>query len=272
MYDSYFLVLGGIGLKICTLKEHNNISNYLLNNYTNGYIIKKSFSLLTLIVKVIIACVYAFSLGYRLFFTGDNFLKLGLKFLFVLIITYLFIGFPYSFFKASLLPNAFNKNIVELKINPFNMHIYISSNKPIKRNRVLISLILPSLIFIIIPNMINLISEFNIFLYAITSAGSIIACEDLLFSILLIKNDILGEDIIITPFEYINSNINLSGLEVSVELREDLNAKDKEYNDEFCYQLLENIDNTETRKEFKVTNKKTSFVEEVIFNTDNTKK
>lgn len=232
-------------MKVCILNNNNNENNHLLNNISDGYILKRDFSLINSFLKIITACIYAFGLGYRLFFTGDNFIELGIKFLPILAITYFPLKVIYNFLKAFLFPNVFNKDIVQLKINPFNMHITISSTNPIEKKKILLSLLIPCLIFIIPPNIFNLISEFNIFLYAATSVGTIISIEDLLFFILIIKNKVLGEILIVTTLGYINSSISLS--ETSAELNENLqidykgsvNSDSEKCNDEICYQVLE---------------------------------
>lgn len=171
--------------------------------------------------------------------------------------------FPYALLKASLLPNAFNKDIIKLNLNPYNMSISISSRKPISKNRVLIASIVPFIILALAPTVISYILEFNIYLYAIASASAIISMSDLIFSIILISNESVGESLIITPYEYIDSNISLK--ETSLDLDKD----DKlECKDEFCYQLLENIDKSKIKSSLIERNKDPEYIKEMIFNVD----
>ncbi|WP_278600926.1 metalloprotease family protein [Clostridium tertium] len=250
-------------LKISILKSSNNKNNDFIDEHNNGHIVKEDFSSLILFIKVIIASIYAFGLGYSLFYSGDDFLKVGIKFLLILIVLYFLMEFPYALLKASLLPNAFNKDIIKLNLNPYNMSISISSRKPISKNRVLIASIVPFIILALAPTVISYILEFNIYLYAIASASAIISMSDLIFSIILISNESVGESLIITPYEYIDSNISLK--ETSLDLDKD----DKlECKDEFCYQLLENIDKSKIKSSLIERNKDPEYIKEMIFNVD----
>jgi hypothetical protein len=270
LYDSYFLVsiLGGANLKISILKKDDTISNYLLDQYTEGYIIKKDFFNIILFIKVVVASIYAFGLGYSLFFVGDNFIKIGIKFLFLLIGLYIFIELPYALFKALLLPKVFNKDIIKLELYPFNMSISISSKKPVPKERILISLILPFLVFALIPTIASYTLEFDILLYAIASSSAIISVQDLIFFILLVFDNSIKGSLIMTPSEYIDSNINLN--EISLDLNEDNNNV---YKDEFCYQLLENIEKNKikeslNKKQDEKEFKDAEYIKEMIFNID----
>ena len=63
------------------------------------------------------ALLYAFGLGYSLFFFGEDYIKVGLRFLCLLILAYIFIDFPLSFFKALLLPKTFDKDKIIERAN-----------------------------------------------------------------------------------------------------------------------------------------------------------
>lgn len=194
MYGSYFFTfLRRDNLKISILKSNKNLEEYSVEE--NFTINKKDFSSIILLFKVIIAALYAFGLGYSLFFFGDDYIKTGIKVLCILIITYIFIDFPYSFFKALFLPKVFNKDNISLKVNPYTLSIDISSNTKISKIRVIISLILPFIILAIIPTIVSYILEFNIYLYVIASASAIIASKDLICLILILKNYSKGNSI-----------------------------------------------------------------------------
>ncbi len=261
-------ILGGVNLKISILKKDETISNYLLDEYTEGYIIKKDFFNIILFIKVVVASIYAFGLGYSLFFLGDNFIKVGIKFLFLLIVLYFFIELPYGLFKALLLPKVFNNDIIKLELYPFNMSISISSKKPVPKERLLISLIVPFLVFALIPTIVSYTLEFDVLLYAIASSSAIISVKDLIFFILLISNNSIKGNLIMTPFEYIDSSIDLN--EISIDLDEDNNII---YKDEFCYQLLENMGKNKIKENISEKQDKKEFIDaeyikEMIFNID----
>ncbi|WP_347707748.1 metalloprotease family protein [Clostridium sp. 1001275B_160808_H3] len=251
-------------LKISILKSGNNKNNDSIDEHNKGHIIKKDFSTLILLIEVIVASVYAFGLGYSLFFSGDDFIKVGIKFLLILIVLYFLMEFPYALIKASLLPNAFKKDIINLNLNPYNMSISISSKKAISKDRVLIASIVPFIILALAPTIISYILEFNMYLYAIASASAIISMPDLVFLIVLIRDESVGESLIITPYEYINSNIGLN--ETSIDLEKDDAVECK---DEFCCQLLENIDKNKIEDELIEKNENPDYIKEMILNVDN---
>ena len=251
-------------MKISILKSDNNKNEDSIDEHNKGHIVKEDFFSLILFIKVIIAAVYAFGLGYSLFYTGDDFIKVGLKFLIILIVLYFLMEFPYAVIKASLLPNAFKKDIIKLNLNPYNMSISLSSKKPISKDRVLIASIIPFIILALAPTIISYILEFNLYLYAIASASAIISMSDLIFSIILIKDESVGEKLVLTPYEYVNSNIALK--ESSVDLDDNTNL---DYKDEFCYQLLENIESKEIKAKLIEENKAPEYIKEMIFNCDN---
>ncbi|WP_291648085.1 metalloprotease family protein [Clostridium sp.] len=250
-------------MKISILKSDNNKNNDSVDEHNNGHIIKEEFSSLILLIKVIIASIYAFGLGYSLFYSGDDFVKVGIKFLLILIVLYFIMEFPYALLKVSLLPNAFNKDIIKLNLNPYSMSISISSTKPISKDRVLIASTVPFIILALAPTIISYILEFNIYLYAIASASAIISMSDLIFSIILIRDESVGESLIITPYEYINSNIALKEISIDFEDDDELECKD-----EFCYQLLEHIDNNKIKNSLIEKNKAPEYIKEMIFNVD----
>ena len=168
----------------------------------NTIIYKNDFSTIILILKVIVAMIYAFGLGYSLFFFGNDYIKAGIKFLILLILSYIFIDFPYSLLKALFLPKVFNKDIINLQLNPYTMGIDISSNIKIDKVRVILSLIIPFILLAVIPTIASYILEFNMYLYVLASSSAIISIKDLVYLILIIKNNSKGSKIKLSTKEF----------------------------------------------------------------------
>jgi hypothetical protein len=188
-------------LKISILKKDQIPKESVVDE--NNIIDKGKFYTIILISKVIVALVYAFGLGYSLFFLGDDYIKVGIKFLGLLIILYMFIDFPYSFLKALFLPKVFNKDIINLQLNPYTMAIDISSNIKISKIRVILSIIIPFILLAVIPTIASYILEFNMYLYLLASSSAIIATKDLIYLILIIKNNTKGSKIKLSKNEFI---------------------------------------------------------------------
>lgn len=180
-------------MKVSILKKDQILNESMLDD--NNLIDKGKFSTIILISKVIVAMVYAFGLGYSLFFLGDNYIKVGVKFIGLLIISYIFIDFPYSFFKALFLPKVFNKDIITLQLNPYTLAIDISSKINISIARVIISIVIPFILLVVIPTIVSYILEFNMYLYLLASSSAVIATKDIIYLILIIKNYSKGSKI-----------------------------------------------------------------------------
>ncbi|MBD7915340.1 DUF3267 domain-containing protein [Clostridium sp. Sa3CUN1] len=180
------------------LGENSTLESYKVN--------KKNLAGLILTIKVIVALLYAFGLGYSLFFFGEDYIKVGLRFLCLLILAYIFIDFPLSFLKALLLPKTFDKDKIILSLNPYNLSIDICSNIKISKMSVILSFILPFIFLSIIPTVLSYKLEFNIYLYVLGTVSAIIGTKDLIYSLLILKNYSLGSTIKLTPDEFIFYN------------------------------------------------------------------
>lgn len=185
----------------------NNDTELEENSISESYKVnKKNLSALILTIKVLVALLYAFGLGYSLFFFGEDFIHVGLKFLYLLILAYIFIDFPLSFFKALLLPKTFDKDKIILSLNPYNLSIDICSKIKISKISVILSFIIPFIFLAIIPTILSYKLEFNIYLYVLGTVSAIIGTKDLIYSILILKNYSLGSTIQLTTDEFIFYN------------------------------------------------------------------
>ena len=145
---------------------------------------KKSFISIKLLVKVIIACGYAFGLGYSLFYL-DNPIKTGFLFLGLLAVSYLILIIPHEFLHVLFYPNKKNV-IIRYTLSKLKFVSYI--NGTISKSLMLLSLILPFIIFSIIPSIIIYLFDFNLFLYAFASANAIMSGRDIFNFIFIIKS------------------------------------------------------------------------------------
>lgn len=188
-------------MKISILKKDDtsNENSFKENNIIN----KSNYSSIILFSKVIVALIYAFGLGYSLFFIGDEFIKQGLIFLVLLILSYIILEYPYAFLKALFLPKVFKKDNINLQINIYTMAIDISSKISISIVRVILSLIFPFIILAIIPTIASYLLEFNMYFYVIASSSAIIATKDLIYLFLILKNSAKGNRIKLSTDEFI---------------------------------------------------------------------
>ena len=147
------------------------------------YDLDKKF-LVKLFFQVIIICCYAFGLGYSLFYLDNLLMNVGI-FLLLLILSYLIMLIPHELVHYICYPN---KDNVIIKHNLLKLKFTACIDGTISKQLALISLILPFIIFSIIPSIIIYLSSFNLFLYAIASANAIKSSKDIYNYIFIIKN------------------------------------------------------------------------------------
>ena len=191
-------------MKISIVKKDQNLTENTLDNDT--IIDKSNYSSIILFSKVIVATLYAFGLGYSLFFLGDDFINVGLLFLALLVISYILIEYPYAFLKALFLPKVFDKDNINLKLNPFTSAIDIVSKFAISKGRIIISILLPFIILVVVPTIVSYVLEFNMYLYLIASASAIIATKDIIYLFVILKNHSMGKCIQLGFNEFIFYN------------------------------------------------------------------
>lgn len=188
-------------MKISILKKDQKSNETPLEE--SNIINKRNYSSIILISKVIVAIIYAFGLGYSLFFFGDKFIKAGLNFLALLIISYIIIEYPYALLKALFLPKVFEKDNINLQINPYTMTINICSKIKVSKSRLILSLIAPFIILVIAPTIASYVLEFNMYFYVIASSSAIVATKDLVYLVAIIKNYSKGNDIRLDTDQFI---------------------------------------------------------------------
>lgn len=180
-------------MKISIVKNNDNLNEDSLDSY--NIIDKGNYSSIIFFFKVIVAALYAYGLGYSLFFLGDAYIHVGKVFVVLLVISYIFIEYPYALIKALFLPKIFKKDNINLQINPFTMAIDIKSKIQISKIRIIISLLIPCIVLAVIPTIASYVLEFNMYLYAIASSAAIISMKDIIYLIVILKNYSLGESI-----------------------------------------------------------------------------
>lgn len=188
-------------MKISIVKNNDNLTEDSLDSY--NIIDKGNYSSIIFFSKVIVAALYAYGLGYSLFFLGDEYIHAGKVFVVLLIISYIFIEYPYALIKALFLPKVFKKDNINLQINPFTMAIDIKSKIQISKIRIIFSLIVPCILLAVIPTIASYILEFDMYLYAIASSAAIISMKDIIYLIVILKNYSLGKRIKLETTEFL---------------------------------------------------------------------
>lgn len=160
-------------------------NQYLTDNFKLIYTIKeKSFLYISLFIEVLIACIYAFGLGYSLSFF-DNLFKTGIIFLILLGISYLIIIIPHEFLHVLFYKT---KDNVTINYNLWQLRFISYFDGIISKRRALILISTPFIILSIIPTIISYLLGFNLFLYALASANAIKSGIDVLNLILIFIN------------------------------------------------------------------------------------
>ncbi|VYT65948.1 hypothetical protein [Clostridium tertium] len=187
-------------MKISIIKKENQFNNESdkpeINDNKEFAVIKKEKSSRNILIfKVVVAVLYAFGLGYSLFFFGDNFIKVGVKFLILLIPLYYIIDLPYSIIKSFLLPNVFSKDEIVIALNILTFDSTIITKSSVPKIRYLLSILIPFLLLILVPTILSYFLEFNFYLYLIASATAIISIKDLIYIINILKHNFKGNSI-----------------------------------------------------------------------------
>lgn len=187
-------------MKISIINKRNQFTNEsnkpnVSDNEEFAIIKKDKSSRNILIFKVIIAVIYAFGLGYSLFFFGDDFIKVGIKFVLFLIPLYYVIDLPYSIIKSLLLPKAFSNEEVMIAINPLTLDSTIITKNVVSKSRYILSILIPSILLTFIPTILSYFLEFNFYLYLIASSTAIISIKDIIYLLNILKHNYKGSNI-----------------------------------------------------------------------------
>jgi len=186
-------------LKILFYNSKNS-ETYENDTDDTALLIKENYNWLTLLVKVIIATIYSFGLGYSLYYYSENIIPNFLLSLEYLIIFYFLLEFIYAIFTSSLLPKAFNNNVT------VNLRLFSSSNSSeenVSKKRLLISLLLPFFILSLLPLLFSFFYGFNPILYAFLYASTVKGSSYLIYSIIILTKD-FGEEILVKENAYLN--------------------------------------------------------------------
>ncbi|GAB6170249.1 hypothetical protein JCM1393_27090 [Clostridium carnis] len=260
------------------LSKNNNLNSSLElgNYYFNETIDKKNYMSIILISKIILACFYAFGLGYSLFYCADNMVTTGFIFLGLLILCCFALEIPHEFIHLLFFPQALKNKETYLEYNYKKLQATTYSENKLTKFRFLCMLITPFILLTIIPTIISYYLEFNIYLYAIASANAIISGSDLIFFIIMLYKASFKTDILVNNSKFMLVNENLTNKELSVDNTKNNIEKNNIFNsinkspnlDESCYQLLENISENQDELEIKNKLEKEDSIKESIFNID----
>ena len=166
----------------------------------NNSLLKDNYQGLILFIKVIIATIYSFGLGYNLYYYSEKIIPnffLSLKYL---IIFYLGLEFIYILFSSFLLPKALNNNVI------VNLRLFKSTNQAennVSKTRLIVSLLIPFIILSLIPTLISFAYSFNPILYSFLYASTIKAASYIIYSLIILLKD-FNEEILVKEYAYLN--------------------------------------------------------------------
>ena len=178
---------------------YNSKNSEICEDDDKALLIKENYNWLTLLVKVIIATVYSFGLGYSLYYYSEDVIPNFLLSLRYLILFYFIFEFIYAIFTSSLLPNAFNNNVT---VNLRFFSSSISSEDNISKKRLLISLLIPFSILSLLPILFSFFYGFNPILYAFLYASTVKGSSYLVYSIIILAKD-FGDEILVKEKAYL---------------------------------------------------------------------
>ena len=167
----------------------------------NALLLKEDYQGLILFVKVIIATVYAFGLGYNLYYYSEKVIQNFLTSLKYIIIFYIALEFVYAIFTAFLLPKALNNNVT------VNLRLFKSTNylkEKVDKVRVITALLIPFLTLALIPNIIISVQySFTPLLYAFLFASTVKGSSYLIYAIIILLKD-FDDEISVQETAYLN--------------------------------------------------------------------
>lgn len=167
--------------------SYNSNDLYLDNNFNSIYNFEKThFVSIKIFIQVTVACIYAFGLGFSLFYLGTV-IKNGLVFLALLALSFLIIIILYELSHILFYPNK-DKDKVTICYSLLPLAFFSCFDDSISKGRALSLLVIPFIILAIFPTIASYLLGFNLFLYAFASAGAIKTSTDLLNLILILKN------------------------------------------------------------------------------------
>lgn len=169
---------------------------------------RNKYNAIILLIRVLVACIFAFGLGYFLSPTVESFLDdfiiVGIKFICILIFMYLSIGYLFTLISTMLLPKAFTKDNIKIYLRLFSAKV--RSDQYIKEGRIIFSLLVPFFLLSVIPIIYfildHTINGFNLYLYAFISASTIKSVSYLFYVIAYARK--YADDINVEIYDYIN--------------------------------------------------------------------
>ncbi|AYE32976.1 metalloprotease family protein [Clostridium septicum] len=175
------------------LESVNNLTTY-------------KFNFINLLIKISISIIYAFGLGYSLFYCNGKIISTFIRFLMLFLLTYYLIKVLHEFIHALTLPKIFSNN-VNLLFNFKTLSVNVYSNSSVSKYRIIFFLLIPIIILTFIPTILSYLLGFNIYLYVLASVNAILSSKDILNLILVIKNINNDYNILIKPNKlYYNKN------------------------------------------------------------------
>lgn len=191
-------------MKITFYRKNNLIDDEKNLQIDESNIPKNKYNFIILLFRVITACIFAFGLGYLLFPSVDDFLNdfiiVGIKFIFILVFMYFVLGYLFIFLSTMFLPKAFQEDHIKVYLRVFSAKV--RSKERINESRIVFSLLIPVIILSLLPIIYFVVNGFNIYLYAFISASTIKAVSYLFYAILYTAK--YSEDINIEIYDYIN--------------------------------------------------------------------
>lgn len=164
-------------------------------------LLKEKYYGLILFIRVLIGSIYAFGLGYNLYYYSENVISNFLISLKYIIIFYVILEFVYILFSSLLLPKPLSDNNVFV-----NLKLFKSTNEvknSVSKKRLVVSLLMPFILLALIPSIFSFQYGFNPILYSFLYAATVKSISYIIYSIIIIIKE-FNDEILVEEFAYLN--------------------------------------------------------------------
>lgn len=186
------------------------IENYDRNKYLN----KRLF------IRTFFWCLFAFGLGYNLYWYNhslNTIIDIIFKFIYIYIGSFYLMQLPHELIHLLFYPKTFTEKNIDIKFLNHKRLVTCISHSPISSQRLCFILILPFILFVVMPSTLCILNGyFNIYIYGFTAANAILSADDLLNVFLQFFKIVDNED------KFLYELLNVNELSTS---KEDLNVE-----------------------------------------------
>lgn len=141
-----------------------------------------------LLIRTFLGCIFAFGLGYNLYWDNQSLgviIDLISKYIYMYILSFYLMQIPHEFIHLLFYPKTFTEKNIDVRFFNHKRLVTTISHSPISSKRLCFILLLPFVLFALIPTIYMLNGYFNIYIYGFAAANAVLSADDLLNVLLL---------------------------------------------------------------------------------------